>query len=109
MDAEDGQASTSRSLYFVEEVFLHSPRSRLLSFILPAPWHFLERLKKIDKFGVLKRPENPGLTGTNEGPAVRDKAIHGICDAFMFVPAAIEAIVLNKTSHVPDAGHGRRA
>jgi len=54
LDAEDGQASTSRSLYFVEEVFLHSFTARLLSFILPAPWHFLERLKKIDKFRVLK-------------------------------------------------------
>lgn len=73
----------------MEEVFLHSPRFtvRPLGFILPTPWHFLERLKKIDKFALMKRPEDPGFTGTNEGPAIRDKAIHCVCDAFMFVPA----------------------
>jgi hypothetical protein len=86
---------------------LHSPR--LLGFILPTPWHFLERLKEIDKFALLKRPEDSGFTGTNEGPAIRDKAIHSGCDAFMFVPAGIDAIVLSKTSDIRNAGHGRKA
>jgi hypothetical protein len=80
-----------------------------LGFILPTPRHLLKLLKEIDKFALMKRPEDPGFTGSNEGPAIRDKAIHRVCDALMFVPAGIDAIVLSKTSHVRNAGHGRKA
>ena len=80
----------------------------LLGFILPTPWHFFERFKKIDKFVLMKRPEDPGFAGTNEGPAIRDKAIHRVCDARMFVPAGIDAIIFSKTNHVRNAGHGRK-
>jgi hypothetical protein len=104
LDAEDGHASLSHSLSSLSALTAGLP-----GFILPTPWHFLERLKKIDKFALIKRPEDPGFAGTNEGPAIRNKAIHRVCDAFMFVPAGIDAIVLSKTSHVGNAGHGRGA
>jgi hypothetical protein len=106
LDAEDGQASASHSL---SPSSLSALMARFPGFILPTPWHFLEGFKKIDKFALIKRPEDSGFTGTNEGPAIRDKAIHRVCDAFMFVPAGIDAIVLSKTSHVGNAGHGRGA
>jgi hypothetical protein len=102
---EDGHASVSHSLSLSSFSAL---TAGLPGLILPTPWHFLKRLKKIDKFALIKRPEDPGLTGTNEGPAIRDKAIHRLCDALMFVPAGIDAIVLSKTSHVRNAGHGQR-
>jgi hypothetical protein len=105
LDAEDGQASVSHSLSLSSFSAL---TAGFPGFVLPTPWHFLKRLKKIDKFALIKRPEDFGFTGTNEGPAIRDKAIHRVCDAFMFVPAGIDAIILSKTSHVCNAGHGRR-
>ena len=80
-----------------------------LGFVLPTPRHFLERLNEIDKFPLMERAEDPGFTGTNEGPAIGDKAIHRIYDALMFVPAGIDAIVLSKTSHIRDPGHGQKA
>jgi hypothetical protein len=81
---------------------------QLLGFVLPTPRHFLERLKKIDKFALMERPEDPGVTGSNKASAIRDKAIHCVCDAFMFMPAGINAVIPGKTSHIRNAGHGRK-
>src|SRR6266853_6052777 len=69
--------------------------------ILPAPRHFLERLKEIDKFSLIERPEDAGFAGSNKASAIRDEAVHRVCDAFMFVPAGIDAVVPGKASHVP--------
>lgn len=68
--------------------------------VLPAPRHFLKRLKEIDKFSLMERPEDPGFTGANEASAIWDKAIHRVCDAFMFMPAGTNSVVPGKTSHV---------
>ena len=86
---------------------LRARRRRCL--VLPAPRHFLERLKEIDKFALMERPEDPGITGSNKASAIRNKTLHRIRDALMIVPAGIDAIVSGKASHVRDAGHGRKA
>lgn len=76
--------------------------------VLPAPWHFLERLKEIDKLSLVKGAEDPGFTGSNKTSAIGDKAIHRVRDACMLMPAGIDPVVPGKTSHVHDASHGRR-
>jgi hypothetical protein len=111
LDAEDDCPSASHSLYLVDEIYLRSAArgAALFSFVLPAPGHFFERLKEIDKFALMERTEDPAFTGANKASAIRDKAVHCINDAFMLVPAGVDAIVFSKTSHVRNAGHGRKA
>src|SRR5690242_5662896 len=77
--------------------------------VLPTPRHFLESLKEIDKFALIKRPEDAAFTGTNKASAIRDKALHRVRDGFMFVPAGINAVVPGKTNHIRNTRHGRRA
>jgi hypothetical protein len=73
-----------------------------LSFITATPGHGLKRLKEVDEFSLLKRPIRPGIERPNKAPAIRDKAVHGIADTWVRVPAGINAIRLGKTSDVPN-------
>jgi hypothetical protein len=97
------------ALFLVEECFSLSAPGRRYRLVLPAPGHFFERLKEIDKFALMERAEDPAFTSANKASAIRDKAIHRVCDGFMFVPAGINAIVPGKTSHIHNADHGRKA
>src|SRR6476646_4834607 len=89
--------------------FSLSGPGRSCRLVLPTPGHFLKRLKEINKFVLMKRPEDPAITGANKASPIRDKAIHGVCDGFMFVPAGINAVVPGKTNHIRNTCHGRRA
>lgn len=71
-----------------------------LSFIAVTPGHGLQRLKEIDEFSLVKRPIRPGIECPNKAPAIGDKAVHGIADTWVGVPAGIDAIILGKTSDV---------
>jgi hypothetical protein len=88
---------------------LRRAQALVRSLVLPAPRHFLECLKEIDELSLIERPEDPGLTGSNKASAIGDKAIHGVCDALMFMLAGINAVISGKASHVLGAGHGRTA
>lgn len=74
----------------------------LLSSAAPAPGHLLQRLKKVNKLAVRKRPEDPGVMGTDKTSAIRHKAVHRLADAWMKMPAGINAIIFSKTSNVSD-------
>lgn len=86
-----------------------SAPGRPRSLVLPTPRHFLDRLKKIHKFALIKRPENPGFAGANKASAIRDEAIQSVRNAFMFMSAGIDAIVPGEASHVRSAVHGQEA
>jgi hypothetical protein len=86
-----------------------SASGRRCRLVLTTPRHVLERLKEIDKLALIERPEYPGFTGPNKTSTIRDKALHRVCDAFMFMPAGMDAIVPGETSHISGAGHGRKA
>jgi len=73
-----------------------------LSFIAATPGHGLQRLKEIDEFSLMKRPIRPGIECPNKAPAIGDKAVHGIADTGVGMSAGINAILLSKTSDVPD-------
>lgn len=73
-----------------------------LSFIAATPGHGLQRLKEVDELSLMKRPIRPGIECPNKAPAIRDNAVHGIADTWMGVPAGINAILLSKTSDVPN-------
>ena len=73
-----------------------------LSFIAVTPGHRLQRLKEVDEFFLMKRPIAPGVERPNKAPAIRDKAVHGVANTWVGVPAGINAILLSKTSDVPD-------
>jgi hypothetical protein len=71
-----------------------------LSFIAVTPGHRLQRLKEVDELSLMKRPIRPGIVRPNKAPAIRDKAVHGVADTWVEVPAGINAIILGETSDV---------
>jgi len=73
-----------------------------LSFIAATPGHGLKRLKEVDEFFLVKRPIRPGIERPNKAPAIRNNAAHCGWDALVAMSAGINAILLSKTSHVPD-------
>ena len=73
-----------------------------LSFIAVTPGHRLQRFKEVDEFSLMKRPIRPGIERPNKAPAIRDKAVHRIADTLVGVPAGINAVLLSKTSDVPN-------
>lgn len=73
-----------------------------LSFIAVTPGHGLKRLKEVDELSLMKRAICPGIERPNKAPAIRDKAVHGIADTWVRVFAGINAILLSKTSDVPN-------
>jgi len=77
-------------------------KSATLSFIAATPGHGLQRLKEVDEFSLAKRAVGPGIEGPDKARAIRDKAVHGIADTWMEMLAGINAILLIKTSDVPD-------
>jgi hypothetical protein len=107
LDAEDDDGSASHSLILWMLCLLSTP-GRRDRFVLPTPRHILERLKEIDKFALMERPEHPGFTGPNKAAAIRDKAVHRVCNAFMVMSAGINAVVPGETSQIPGASHGRK-
>src|SRR5580765_3572773 len=82
-------------------------KSATLSFIAATPGHGLQRLKEVDELSLLKRPIGPGIERPNKTSAIRDKAVHGIADTWVGVLAGINAILLSKTSDVPNLCYSR--
>lgn len=71
-----------------------------LGLIRRAPGHGLQRFHKVDIFGLIERPEDPGIVRADKASTIGNKAAHSVPNTGVFVPAGVDAIVLSPASHV---------
>jgi hypothetical protein len=95
-------AAISSLLWALDWLAERNGKSATLSFIAATPGHGLQRFKEVDEFSLLKRPIGPGIERPNKAPAIRDKTVHSIANTWVGVSAGINAILLSKTSDVPN-------
>ncbi|HET9365786.1 MAG TPA: hypothetical protein VFP71_12320 [Candidatus Angelobacter sp.] len=60
---------------------------RGLSFLRASPGHGWQRFNKVDKLGLIERPEDPGIMRADKAPTIGNKTVHSVADSGVLVPA----------------------